>query len=81
MLESGEGVARNVSAHGIYFDTYVACEPGASIKFTVRFPDFPSGPIAVDCFARVVRVEARGNRSGVAAAIREFEFYRVSQKH
>ena len=75
----GEGVARNVSANGIYFVTDAALEHGQQVNFSLQFEDFPSGPIAVHCTARVVRVvEERGTSKGVGAAISSFEFRSLS---
>jgi hypothetical protein len=76
-LEGGEGLARNVSASGIYFVTDVALRVGQPVKFTLQFEHFPSGPIAVNCVARVVRLEERGARRGVGASISSFEFHRI----
>ena len=76
-LEGGVGVARNVSASGIYFVTDVALKEGAPVKFTLEFQDFPSGPIAVNCIARIVRIEEQGASKGIAAAISSFEFHRL----
>jgi hypothetical protein len=77
-LEQGEGVVRNVSANGIYFVTDVALEEGAPLKFTLEFRALSSGPIQVNCAARVVRVEEElGGRSGVGATIESFEFIRL----
>ena len=76
-LEGGDGVARNVSASGIYFVTDVALQVGQPVKFTLEFQDFPSGPIAVNCVARVVRLEERGAGRGVGVSISSFEFHRI----
>ena len=76
-LEGGEGVVRNVSASGIYFVTDAALMEGQPVKFSLNFDHFPSGPIEVNCFARVVRVEEQGARSGVAVEISDFEFRRI----
>jgi len=73
-LDGGEGVVRNVSANGIYFVTDVALRTGQPVKFTLEFLDFPSGPLAVNCVARVVRIEEQGTRRGVGASISSFEF-------
>lgn len=70
----GEGVARNVSANGIYFVTEAMLEKGQPVRFSLRFEDLPSGPIAVECIARVVRVEEQGARRGIGASISSFEF-------
>ena len=76
-LEGGEGVARNVSASGIYFVTDVALKEGQPVKFTLEFQSFPSGPIAVNCVAHVVRLEEQGARRGVGASISSFAFHRI----
>lgn len=76
-LEDGYGLVRNVSASGAYFVTDVALREGQTVKFTLEFPNFPSGPILVNCIARVVRVEQRGSKQGVAVAISSFEFRRI----
>lgn len=73
----GFGVLRNVSASGIYFVTDVALEQGQPVRFSVEFRDFPSGPIAVNCVARVVRLEEQGAGRGVGASISSFEFRRT----
>jgi len=80
-LGQGEGVARNVSANGIYFVTDVALEPGAPVKFTLDFQNFAGGPVRVNCMARVVRVEQREEKNGVAASISSFEFVRLAPFH
>ena len=75
-------MARNVSASGIYFTTGVALEAGQRVKFRLDFQNFPGGPVAVDCIARVVRVEPEGPVHGVGAAIDSFEFFRTpKQQH
>lgn len=71
----GEGIARNVSANGIYFVTDVALEPGQPVRFSLDYEDFPSGPLEVNCNARVVRVEEQGANWGVGASIDSFEFH------
>ena len=70
----GEGVARNVSASGIYFVTDVGLKEGQPVRFSLDFQDLPSGPIEVNCNARVVRVEERGSSRGIGASIDSFEF-------
>ena len=80
-LESGaEGRVRNVSATGIYFLTDAPLTEGQTLKFTLEFRDFPSGPLQVNCRARVLRVERQGSGNGVAASISSFEFQRVGFK-
>lgn len=80
-LERGGGVARNVSATGIYFVTEQALKAGATVTLALDFQDFPGGPIQVNCIARVVRIERQGaKKKGVAAAIQSFEFHRLPRR-
>lgn len=76
-LEDGYGLVRNVSAGGVYFVTDVALREGQPVKFTLEFQNFPSGPILVNCIARVVRVDELGAKKGVAVEISSFEFHRM----
>ena len=78
-LEGGYGVLRNVSANGVYFVTDVALREGQPVTFRMDFPNFPSGPISVNCIARIVRVEEQGAKKGVAAEISSFEFRRIPE--
>jgi len=55
----------------------VALQAAQLVRFSLEFLDFPSGPIEVNCSARIVRVEERGVGRGVAAAISSFEFRRL----
>jgi hypothetical protein len=80
-LARGAGVARNVSATGIYFVTDQALSAGATVTFALDFQDFPGGPIEVNCVARVVRIDKQGaKQKGVAAAIQSFEFHRLPRR-
>lgn len=76
-LERGGAVTRDVSANGIYFITDVVFQPGTTVTFALDFQNFPGGPIQVNCIARIVRIEERGEQKGVAAAIQSFEFQRL----
>lgn len=73
----GEAVARNVSASGVFFVTDLALETGQPVRFSLEFLDFPSGPIEVNCSARILRVEEQGAGKGVGASISSFEFRRL----
>ena len=77
VFEGGSGAVRNVSASGVYFVTDAELREGQPVKFSLNFDHFPSGPIAVNCTARVVRVEEQGARNGVAVEISDFEFRRI----
>ena len=69
-----EGVARNVSPSGIFFVTDAVLEAGQPVEFRLEFHDFPSGPVEVNCSARVVRVVEQGASRGIGASIDSFEF-------
>ena len=74
----GEGVARNVSASGIYLVTASAFEEGQRVELHIDFPDVPGGRLEVTCYGRVARVANEGATRGVGVAIASFEFRRVS---
>ena len=77
MFEGGSGAVCNVSASGICFVTDAALREGQPVRFSMDFNHFPSGPIAVSCVARIVRVEEQGAKRAVAAEISDFEFRRI----
>jgi hypothetical protein len=69
----------NVSARGVFFYVERWMSEGSRVEVTMNFP--PQVTLAdslqVRCIARVVRVEPQSStRSGVAAAIEEYEFVR-----
>lgn len=67
-LESDDGVAHNISAGGIYFETDVRHELGALVNFTVEFQLYGKKHRLL-CEGKVVRIEAQGTRIGVAARL------------
>ena len=77
VFEGGSGAVLNVSASGVYFVTDAALREGQPVKFRLDFEHFPSGPISVNCIARIVRVEEQGARNGIAAEISSFDFRRI----
>ena len=76
-MEHGEVLVRNISAGGIYFVTDVALDIQALVRFSLDFQNLPGGPIRMNCVARIVRVEARDDKKGVAAAIDSIVFRRL----
>lgn len=76
LADGGEGVMRNVSASGLYFETQRALQAGQVIELEMTFPDARGAPIEVLCSARVVWVEKQGALSGVAGSIVNLEFRR-----
>ena len=67
-MEGATGFTRDVSATGIYFETDALPEIGPVVSFTMRYRQ--GGKLhELQCDARVVRVEARGDRIGIAAKL------------
>ena len=65
-----QGVTRDISASGIYFET----DPlplVSPLSFTVEFKNDGGAGMALRCRGQVVRVERNGGRVGVAARILE----------
>jgi hypothetical protein len=64
-LRRGRGVMRDVSASGIFFETDAAYAVGNAIE--VEFDlDTPWGKVMVRSAGRIVRIEPRDGRVGVA---------------
>ncbi len=63
-----EGVTRDVSATGIFFEIDDHYHEGAKIRFELQL-DTPGGPLKLVCDGEVVRVVSKDGRSGVAAKI------------
>jgi hypothetical protein len=67
----------NISARGVFFYIDRLMTEGARIEVTMDFPPqvTMSNPLTVRCIARVIRVHPETiDRTGVAAAIEEYEF-------
>lgn len=67
-LEHGTGITRDISPAGVFFETDRAYSPGSEISFSIEL-DSPGGKMTLKCQGRIVRVEDRGGRVGVAAQI------------
>jgi hypothetical protein len=67
-LEGAAGQAHNISAQGIYFETDARQEPGSLVNFTVEFTLYGRKHRLL-CEGKVVRVEPRGERVGIAARL------------
>lgn len=71
LFEGGSrGTTRNVSASGVYVETEGTVRLGLPVKLVIEFTDHPGGPLRVTCEARILRVEERGTRRGIAASLR-----------
>ena len=67
------GVAKDISATGIYFEIDAKQKVGSNITFLLELMT-PGGPIKVNCKGKVVRLENKDDRIGVAATIKDSEF-------
>ena len=70
-LLAGEGVARtlNLSESGVFFETDEEFSPNARISLSLVLPHVhPLPPIRMTADGRIVRVESRNGRFGIAVA-------------
>jgi len=74
-VEKKKAVSRDVSASGIYFETDASLAPGQSISFAFTLEQvYPDVRLELQCMGRIVRVERRAGRLGVAATIDSWSF-------
>jgi hypothetical protein len=74
-LESGKGVTRDFSGSGVFFETDRSFSPGQFIEFTLVLEHIdPDRPVRLKCRGEIVRIEASGQKIGVAAAINSYTF-------
>ena len=69
-LGGASGVALDVSASGIFFETDSSYALGNLVSFTVEI-NAPVGKMLLKCQGDIVRIEPRGSRVGVAVKIIE----------
>ena len=71
-----QGETRDVSFRGLYFLIEGNPETGSSIEFVLTLPRqiTLAGDVHIRCYAKVLRVEPRNGRRGVAASIDRYEF-------
>jgi hypothetical protein len=69
-VESHNAISRDVSASGIYFETDASLVPGQQISFALTLERvYPDVRLDLQCLGKIVRVERRNGRLGVAATI------------
>ena len=72
MLTNGMGMSRDISGSAIYFVTEQFLPPGSPVNFLVRLEHAcPGNPLQLDCRGHVLRVEAAGEKYGIAASLSE----------
>ena len=80
-LKGGEGITRDFSSSGIFFETDRSFSPGQPIEFTIVLEyAHPEGPIQMKCRGEIVRVEESGQKIGVAATIDSYSFEEMEGK-
>ena len=67
-LEGATGETHNISAQGVYFETDVEPRTGALVNFFIEYRLYGRTHRLL-CEGKVVRVEPRGGRVGVAARL------------
>lgn len=74
-LKGVQGITRDFSGSGIFFETDRSFSPGQPIEFTImlEYAD-PEGPVQVKCRGEIVRVEESGQKIGVATTIDSYSF-------
>ena len=74
-LKKGVGVTRDFSASGVYFETDQSLAPPEPIEFFLILEHSELGPqVRVRCRGEVVRVEPKGEKTGIAVAISSYGF-------
>jgi PilZ domain len=67
--EHGRGVAHDISATGIYFETSELHPAGAPIRFTLVLQHSIPAPLRLTCVGQVIRVDVKGTSFGIAVSI------------
>jgi len=74
-LKNVKGMTRDFSGSGIFFETDKSFTSGKDIDFTIvlEYVD-PGQPVYLKCRGKIVRVEDRGKKLGIAVKIRSYTF-------
>ncbi len=73
------GQTRDISVSGIYFETDDTFAPGSEVDFSVDLEHVrPIRPVRLVCKGRIVRVERKDGKVGVAVAVDSHRFETVS---
>ncbi|POA19880.1 MULTISPECIES: PilZ domain-containing protein [unclassified Pseudomonas] len=63
-----EGVTRDISASGLYFETDSEQQVGSLIDFEIEL-DTPGGPMKFKAQGQIVRIEPQGGRTGAGVKL------------
>ncbi len=74
-LKKGEGVTRDLSSSGVFFETEQPLTPGQLISFSFSLEKaYADVRLDLQCKGRIVRVERGGRKLGVAVRIEWWSF-------
>ncbi|CAI8760632.1 MULTISPECIES: PilZ domain-containing protein [Pseudomonas] len=68
LIGGGNGVTRDISASGLYFETDSEQQVGNLIDFEIEL-DTPGGPMKFKAQGQIVRVEQQDGRAGVGVKL------------
>jgi hypothetical protein len=72
-LESGTGQTRDISASGVFFETDQSFAIGSPISFSLVLAHMHGeAPLRLQCEGKIVRIERRSGKVGVAVAIMSY---------
>ena len=70
LTESGEGITRDLSGSGVFFETDGSFSTGQAIEFSIILEHlYPDRAVRLQCKGMVVRVEKKDQKIGVATTI------------
>ena len=68
LIGGGNGVTRDISASGLYFETDSEQQVGSLIDFEIEL-DTPGGPMKFKAQGQIVRIEPLGGRTGAGVKL------------
>ena len=74
-LKHGTGLTRDISTSGVFFETDLSFLLGITFRFSLvlEYAD-PDGPVRLQCQGKIVRVEPREDKIGVAVRFTSYCF-------
>ncbi len=74
-VDGKAGTTRDVSTKGIYFETDESYAPGSELQLSMELLNVaPEGAAQLVCKGRIVRVEPKDGRLGIAITIESHRF-------
>lgn len=75
-LGGAQGMTRDVSASGAFFETDASYTVGSEVRFAIDL-DTPWGPAHFDCRGTIVRLERRDGTVGVAVRFTDSDTHAI----